>query len=688
MKMQKLCLILTFFLSIIVSATAQVSPGTYTITNKNSNLCLAIKGATRNNGEEGTQWTCDGNADKNWKLIDAGSGYFKIQNENSNLFLAVGGASRDNGGRGVQYADQGQQDILWRFIDAGAGFHKIQNKNSGLFLGIGGGARTGGADLIQWGDEGQEDVKWKLTSDAIQVSPGKYTIQSELGRFLDVKGASPSPRTPIWIWDNNGSNGQKWNLVQADGEYFYIQSELGTYLDIKESSPNVRAEVWTWSLNRGNGQKWKLEPAGNDYYYIRSALGTYLDVKEANPNAGAQVWMWSKNESKGQKWKFHRIENSVPPQIVSVTPGDYFIKSGLGHRYLDVKEANASIRTPIWTWFFSGGNGQKWKIIPRGDGSYLIQSHLGKYLDIKEANANPGADVWTWDNNGSNGQRWYFQSAGQGLYYIVSALGTYLDVKEAKTDVGTPIWTWSLNRGKGQQWELVPLTATVARPNPVFSTFDVARHGFQFENRFEVPLIGDIKFKGLCGGMAYAANDYFGSGISTPTQNILPANGTPLQQYIFNRQQNSFASLYKFAEFTAGVGQRDEEFFYWGLEGRLYTTLKNSIDRNAPIPLGLFNVVNLDPFVHHQVLAIGYDMGGYREGRHWDPNKDKVRIFIYDPNYSNTICALVPNVSGKYYEQYTVNRQGNSYTLGERINKLWRSYFVDEHYQRMTPPRL
>ena len=167
MKMQKLVLSFYLFLSIIISATAQISPGTYTITNKNSNLCLAIRGATRSNGEEGTQWTCDGNADKNWKLIDAGGGYFKIQNQNSSLFLAVGGGARDNGGRCIQYLDQGQQDIFWRFINAGAGWYKIQNKNSGLFLAIGAGSRTGGADLIQWADEGQEDLKWKLNAKSV-----------------------------------------------------------------------------------------------------------------------------------------------------------------------------------------------------------------------------------------------------------------------------------------------------------------------------------------------------------------------------------------------------------------------------------------------------------------------------------------------------------------------------------------
>lgn len=175
MKMQKLILSFYLFLAIIISAAAQVSPGIYTLTNKNSNLCLAIRGATQRHGEEGTQWTCDGNADKNWKLIDVGNGDFKIQNQNSNHFLAVGGSTREYGGRCLQSLDTGQPDIIWRFIDAGTGWYKIQNKNSGLFLAIGGGSRDGGADLIQWRDEGQEDIKWKLTSDAIRLTGGNFS---------------------------------------------------------------------------------------------------------------------------------------------------------------------------------------------------------------------------------------------------------------------------------------------------------------------------------------------------------------------------------------------------------------------------------------------------------------------------------------------------------------------------------
>ena len=221
------------------------------------------------------------------------------------------------------------------------------------------------------------------------------------------------------------------------------------------------------------------------------------------------------------------------------------------------------------------------------------------------------------------------------------------------------------------------------------TTFDVKKHGFEFVNRFKTSVgdAGSVKIttSGLCGGMSYAAADYFLARKSAPNQSHIPAIGTPLHKYIFNRQMNSFQSLDKWVELTVNpFGARDEEFFYWGLEKRLYVDLKKSINRNIPVPLGLFNIQN-DVQRHHQVLAIGYDMGGYKNKRDKDPKKENVRIFIYDPNYPNTICALVPNPKNKCYDQYRVKKVRGKYQITSKTYKKWRTYFIDENYRKASP---
>ncbi len=202
--MKKAIWSITFLVSFFITnhpVQAQIT-GIKNLVNTNSGLCLAVRGATRNNGEEGTIWTCDGNTDKNWRILDVGNGFYKLQNMNSNLYLAVGGASRDNGGRVVQYVDQGQQDILWRFINIGSGIYKIQNKNSNLFLAIGGGMREGGAPLIQYVDEGQQDIKWRLVavggSNPI-LSVSQQIFQTEGQLTIRISGAAPNSDVTVTV---------------------------------------------------------------------------------------------------------------------------------------------------------------------------------------------------------------------------------------------------------------------------------------------------------------------------------------------------------------------------------------------------------------------------------------------------------------------------------------------------------
>lgn len=215
-----------------------------------------------------------------------------------------------------------------------------------------------------------------------------------------------------------------------------------------------------------------------------------------------------------------------------------------------------------------------------------------------------------------------------------------------------------------------PSTARMTRFNP-------SVHGFRFRNDFITNFAG-INFSGLCGGMAYSALDYFNNGISIPTQTSTPAEGTPLRQYIYNRQQNStFDNLDKWGELTINpFGQRTAEFFNWGLQGsgggRLQE-LRGEIDAGRPVPLGLYKGGNSGFVTHHQVLAIGYDLGRYTGDL--GQNKADLKIFVYDSNFPGQTKVLRPNLSNLtyYYESDPTCS--------------WLTYFVDRKYRLASPPR-
>jgi len=174
--------------------------------------------------------------------------------------------------------------------------------------------------------------------------------------------------------------------------------------------------------------------------------------------------------------------------------------------------------------------------------------------------------------------------------------------------------------------------------------------GFRFPNRFpHVPVrrigvpgvldipIGDAS-DGLCGGMAFAARDYFEAGRPPPTDPDPPAEGTPLFDYLVERLFDSFGLPLGPGRYlglmSPALPDGDPFLARLGLapHGRAWRTIREEwprvraeIDRGRPAPLGLVRVKSWSPIdlkQNHQVLAYGYELDG-----------DRLLIRIYDPNH-------------------------------------------------------
>jgi hypothetical protein len=85
---------------------------------------------------------------------------------------------------------------------------------------------------------------------------------------------------------------------------------------------------------------------------------------------------------------------------------------------------------------------------------------------------------------------------------------------------------------------IAPTTTTPPAPAATtkkMTSLDPTTIGFVFVNTFANSFIGppvNMTTGGLCGGMSYAALDYYNAKLQTPQQNFRPANGTALQQYL------------------------------------------------------------------------------------------------------------------------------------------------------------
>jgi hypothetical protein len=141
---------------------------------------------------------------------------------------------------------------------------------------------------------------------------------------------------------------------------------------------------------------------------------------------------------------------------------------------------------------------------------------------------------------------------------------------------------------------------------------------------------------GLCGGMVFAALDYWHAQVAPPAAR--PAPGQPLYGYIVQRLIDSWHLPAGVAEYYQWMNMPDGDTGF-DLFGRSVVTERGvawhtielqwpqiaaDLDSGVPAALGLVTVASASPAdlgVNHQVLAYGYGAS---------PNQVTVRV--YDPN--------------------------------------------------------
>lgn len=200
--------------------------------------------------------------------------------------------------------------------------------------------------------------------------------------------------------------------------------------------------------------------------------------------------------------------------------------------------------------------------------------------------------------------------------------------------------------------------------------------GFRFPNRFpRVPVrrigipgvvslpIGDAS-NGLCGGMAFAARDYFESDRPPPGDSTPPSDGSPLFRYLVDRLFDSFdlpvgpARYLELMNPSLPDGDGVLGRFGIGPRGRArrmiseeWPKVRADIDGGHPSPLGLVRVKSWNPLdlkLNHQVLAYGYRADDGRVAlRVYDPNRPgddgmSLSLQITDPRRPTPLESTLP----------------------------------------------
>lgn len=161
--------------------------------------------------------------------------------------------------------------------------------------------------------------------------------------------------------------------------------------------------------------------------------------------------------------------------------------------------------------------------------------------------------------------------------------------------------------------------------------FNPAQHGFHFSNNTIHWSYAWESGMQLCGGMSFAALDFYYSNMPIPPDDAAPQENTLLHGYINRRQFDAHG--FAFPYYTSPGGTRRPEQKYLESKTTRFQTLKRFLDNGQPYPILLDGGASASR--SHWVVAIGYDTEPSTPGA-------LARLHVYDNNQPNIVRQLQP----------------------------------------------
>ncbi len=414
-------------------------------------------------------------SDMGWNQIfqfekDSATGLTRIKDKDSGKYLSLNSSeSRYSPNVAQREYSASDSSQLWVVEDAGSGTVAIYaSVNSDYCLDVSGASTADGTAVKLYQNNGTDAQKWQLYSTSASVEGGKtvddgiYTVslKGSSDKVLDVDGGSTSNGANVQVWDSNGTAAQKFRFeCGSDGFYTITNLKSGKVLDVSCGSVLPGTNVQQYSSNKTDAQKWAVYAnSDGSYSLICKANGLALDVD--GKTSGSNVRAWELTKADSQSFEF----NSAETERV-LADGTYLISSSLNRfRVLDVASGSSSNGARIQLYDSNMTAAQKFTFsYDEATGFYKIaNAGSGKALDATDGKVDRGVKVQQWESNDTLAQRWQVEPSGDGII-IRSALDqSYVfDATNGSSSNGTGIQLWESNGSNAQKFYAINASTSV-----------------------------------------------------------------------------------------------------------------------------------------------------------------------------------------------------------------------------------
>lgn len=249
--------------------------------------------------------SCKGNLEKRT--------YFIGSAKDANQLVDVACGLLSNGANVWIYSSNTSSAQRWSVSIDEVGYVTLTNELTGKVLDVASGIAANGTNVQQWDSNGTWSQKWI----PLRNDDGSITLLSALSEeyVLDLSSGQTSNMTNVQIFSANSTDAQKFvfrpapDLVE-DGTY-EISSAINRsmVLDVQGGSKEDGANVWLFENNGSDAQKWGItsEPDGS-LEIMNIASKKMLDLSCGGTTSGTNVWQYADNGTQAQRWR--AIKNS------------------------------------------------------------------------------------------------------------------------------------------------------------------------------------------------------------------------------------------------------------------------------------------------------------------------------------------------------------------------------------------
>ena len=291
-------------------ATTTLPVGRYVLVNALSGKCVDVAGASRADGGNIQQATCNTNLAQVFDVTQTASSVYKLINVGSGKAIDVSSSSTADGANVQQWNDNGTNAQRFRIERTQGNRYTLTNVNSGKCVDVAAASLNDGANIQQYGcnGTGAQQFHFYPRNDAGRgVLPvGQYTLTSNHSQLcVDIEGASRTAGARAVQAACNGSSSQRFDVLPEAGGSYRLSNSLSNHsLDISAISVANGAPLIQSTDNTGDNQRFYVNATPSGYQIVARHSNRCLDVKDWSTAAGGSLQQWDCGDQANQRWAF------------------------------------------------------------------------------------------------------------------------------------------------------------------------------------------------------------------------------------------------------------------------------------------------------------------------------------------------------------------------------------------------